>query len=386
MNWPDERIELEISRLQTAITGWAKERDLWFDCGFTNWLTRHNDEPSGDTPILVMWAEGPMRQVWDGCLDQEEFLELIEDLGYRYENYDGVTVHFYTEDEELARAFNDYTRWRWICGLVKPDVAEVYEELFDHFASRPHDLQRLDSRQFEILLSRVFQGHGFQTELGPGSNDGGVDVRIWQRDPIGDILTLVQAKRYAPKRSIKLEAVSALAGVVADERATRGVLVTTSRFLPSARDFAGRQNGRILLADSQDVARWCARAAECVIEDKSTLVSQEQVRKLTAQALADPSVLVVHGRKFRYNRFCLKLKESRHAALLLELPSRKISARENGWIGEEVPVFDPANLQLNRDSVFRVVRMVDAAHVSYWARGTLYSAWDGKPKEFDYLD
>ena len=193
MMYTDEDIEREIIRLEAAITGWAKERDLWFDCGFTNWLDRHKDEPSAGTPLLVMWADGPMHRVWGGELDEEEvqFREFLDGLGYWYENYDGVTVHFQANDEDLGRAFDEYTKWCWICQLVKPDLAEVYEELFAHFAQRPEDLQRLAPREFEILLSRVFQGQGFRTELGPGSGDGGVDVRVWQRDPIGDILTLV---------------------------------------------------------------------------------------------------------------------------------------------------------------------------------------------------
>lgn len=387
MTYSDEDIEREIVRLEAAITGWAKERDLWFDCGFTNWLDHYKDEPSAGTPLLVMWADGPMHRVWGGELaeEEEQFQEFLDGLGYWYENYDGVTVHFQANDEDLGRAFDEYTKWRWICQLVKPDIAEVYEELFAHFAQRPEDLQRLPPREFEILLSRVFQGQGFRTELGPGSGDGGVDVRMWQRDPIGDILTLVQAKRYASKRSIELEAVSALSGVVEDERASRGLLVTTSRFLPSSVSFAARQNGRIVLADSQDVARWCNEAANCVIEDKSTLVSLEHVRRLIEQALVSPSSVVVHSWSHRSNSFCLKLKESRHAVLLLVLPKRAVSG-QTALMGTEVPVLDPVAVALNKTAVFRALRRVQDGRVTYWGRLNLYSAWNGRPKEFDYLD
>jgi len=387
MTYSDQDIEREISRLEAAITAWAKEHDLWFDCGFTNWLDRYKDEPSDSTPLLVMWADGPLHRVWDGGLDEEEeqFRELLDGLGYWYENYDGVTVHFQANDRELGRAFDEYTKWRWICQLVKPDIAEVYEELFAHFAKRPEDLQRLQPREFEILLSRVFQGQGFRTELGPGSGDGGVDVRVWHRDPIGDILTLVQAKRYASKRSIELEAVSALSGVVEDERAHRGLLVTTSRFLPSSESFAARQNGRIKLADSQDVARWCAEAANCVIEDKSTLVSPEQVRRLIDQALVDPSAVVVHSQSHRSNSFCLKLKESKHAVLLLTLPKCAVSGQD-AMAGTEVPVLEPMSVTLSKLSVFRALRRVNEGRVTYWGRLSLYSAWDGRPQVFDYLD
>jgi hypothetical protein len=387
MIYSDEGIELEIARLEAAITVWAKERDLWFDCGFTNWLDRYKDEPSESTPLLVMWADGPMYRVWNGELDddEEQFRELLQGLGYWYENYDGVTIHLQANDEDLGRAFDEYTKWRWICKLVKPDIAEVYEELFAHFARRPQDLQRLPPRDFEILLSRVFQGQGFRTELGPGSGDGGVDVRVWLRDPIGDMLTLVQAKRYASTRSIELEAVSALSGVVEDERASRGLLVTTSRFLPSSVSFAARQNGRIVLADSQDVARWCSDAANCVIEDKSTLVSLEYVRRLIDQALVNPSTVVVHSQSHRSNSFCLKLKESRHAVLLLALPKRTVSG-QHAMVGTEAPILDPLVVTLNNSSVFRALRKVDDGRVTYWGRLSLYSFWDGRAKEFDYMD
>lgn len=387
MTISDEDIELEIARLETAITGWAKERDLWLDCGFTNWLDRYNDEPAGETPLLVMWADGPMHRVWDGELDEEEgqFRKLLDGLGYWYENYDGVTAHFHTNNSELGCAFDEYTRWRWICKLVKPDIAEVYEELFAHFANRPEDLQRLPAREFEILLSRIFQGQGFRTEIGPGSGDGGVDVRVWQRDPIGDVLTLVQAKRYASKRSIELEAVSALSGVVEDERAHRGLFVTTSRFLPSSVSFAARQKGRIVLADSRDVASWCRQAANCVIEDKSTLVTPEHVRRATELASADPPATIVYGRKHGSNSFCLKLRESRHAVLLLELPKRAVTGRD--WMaGTEMPVLEPLAVTLNKGTVFRAQRRRRGGEVDYWGRQALYSAWDGRPKAFDYAD
>lgn len=60
-------------------------------------------------------------------------------------------------------------------------------------------MNELSWREYEILLFRVFQSNGFRAELGPGSNDEGVDIKLLQRDPIGDLLTLVQVKKYAKK-------------------------------------------------------------------------------------------------------------------------------------------------------------------------------------------
>jgi len=89
----------------------------------------------------------------------------------------------------------------------------------------------------------VFQSLGYESELGPGVGDGGVDVKLLQRSPLGDTLAYVQAKRYAPNRPIGLEAVQALRGAVANDGADLGIFVTTSRYL---------QGRRILHIDHQE--------------------------------------------------------------------------------------------------------------------------------------
>lgn len=388
----DAEIELKVAKLSGAIEAFARERGLWHDCGFTSWLQRHDDEPTAGTPLLVMWADGPMRMTWDGDATEQEakdFRTFLEGLGYWYECYDGATIHLHPEDDALSRAFDAYARWQWICSLVKPDIADVHEEIYGHFASCPEDLHRLKPRQFEILLSRVFQSQGFTAELGPGRDDGGVDVRLWHRDPIGEIVTLVQAKRYAKSYAIEQDAVAALSGVVHDQNAGRGLFVTTSRYLPSAREFAARQRGRIALADSQDVAAWCADAASCVVTDKSRLVTARHVEALLEWAGKSMGMPVVHahtGYTNCSNSFCLVLKESRHAALLMRLPKRSVSG--NGWQGEEVPVLDSsAALNLKEEAVFRVRRRGEAdGRISYWGGGHLYAPWNGKPQYFDHFD
>lgn len=143
------------------------------------------------------------------------------------------------------------------CRLIVADFEAVSSELFDYFARDPERLHRLEWRRFEELLEAIFRNQGYRTKLGPGRGDGGVDLRLIQKDSIGEIITLVQAKRYSLKNPIGLEAVAALYAVVEDERAHRGLLVTTSRYLPSARRFAQRQNRRLELADGEQVAKWC---------------------------------------------------------------------------------------------------------------------------------
>ncbi|HWM92339.1 MAG TPA: restriction endonuclease [Thermoanaerobaculia bacterium] len=144
------------------------------------------------------------------------------------------------------------------CIILAPDFAQINAELLEYFASHPEALYDLSWRQFEKLLETIFNNHGYRTQLGPGSDDEGIDLRLLSKDSIGEVVTLVQAKRYAPTRPISLEAVSALYGVVESEKANRGLFVTTSRYLPSAQRFAQKTHSRLILATPNDVARWCS--------------------------------------------------------------------------------------------------------------------------------
>lgn len=147
------------------------------------------------------------------------------------------------------------------CQIILPDFEQINSELIAFLSVHPEYLEALHWRKFEELLEAVFRNQGYITELGPGSGDGGVDLRLIQKDSIGKFLTLVQAKKYKSENAINLQAVQALYGVVDDQKAHRGLFVTTSTYQPCARNFADRQNGRIILATSKEVADWCKSVA-----------------------------------------------------------------------------------------------------------------------------
>lgn len=152
------------------------------------------------------------------------------------------------------------------CGIVVPTFEQIDRELVEYFARNPERLTDLDWRKFELLLDAVFKNNGFRTELGCGRADGGIDLRLVQSDACGELITLVQAKKYDKHRPIRLEAVQAFCAVIDDQKANRGLFVTTSRYLPGVHTFAERQRHRLALADSADVARWCEGAVRRMIE------------------------------------------------------------------------------------------------------------------------
>jgi hypothetical protein len=71
-------------------------------------------------------------------------------------------------------------------------------------------------------------------------------------------LCIIQAKRYS--KIVGLEAVHALAGVMNDKSAAKGVLVTTSWVGKASRDFAARNGGRRSLLNQSSYSSWLGPA------------------------------------------------------------------------------------------------------------------------------
>lgn len=391
--YTDAALEQKIIELERAIQDWAEKKEIWFDSCFKPFLKHVNGEPHRDCPVVtVLCAGSGLCDLLDGSCYGEwesEFIELVGSLGYGHENINGVNFHFYPTDEELISAFGEYFHWQWVCSLIQPDFGDVYEELYDYFSKSPDRLQSLEWRDYEILLYRIFQQQGFQAELGPGSGDGGIDIRLLQRDPLGDILTLVQAKKYKPKNKIKLEAVAALHGIAKANNADETMFVTTSKYAPVAKKFAARDTVQMQLKTSDDVAIWCKTATEGIIADKSSLITRESVSKIIQQigSRRDRRVLQTSfGHNMTINSFALVLKETQHAALLMSLPRRNIT-NDHGQIGTEIPVVGPEALSMHQaKTVWRAKRKAENGRVTYWDGEHLFSPWDGTPKYFNYMD
>lgn len=120
--------------------------------------------------------------------------------------------------------------------------------------SRP-DLLDLTPVEFEHLVRELFAAMGMEAWVTQSSRDEGVDGVATNPDPVLGGLCVIQAKRY--KNIVGLEAVHALAGVIDDKDAAKGILVTTSWFGKASYDFT-RRNGRIQLIDGRKL-KWMLR-------------------------------------------------------------------------------------------------------------------------------
>lgn len=113
--------------------------------------------------------------------------------------------------------------------------------------SRP-DLLDLKPVEFEHLIRQLFETIGMKSWVTQASRDEGVAGVAYNDDPIVGGVCVIQAKRYS--KIVGLEEVHALAGVMEDKHAAKGVLVTTSWVGKASRDFAAR-NGRIEIIEGR---------------------------------------------------------------------------------------------------------------------------------------
>ena len=393
----DIEITKKIACLETSIESWARQKRLWSDTSFFSYQKRFDAEPQECPVVSVLATEGPLNDVLFQYSDDdlyEEFYELLHSMGYEFEQYDSVSLHIYPEKVHERREFFDYFQWQWICSLVEEEFSDIYHEIYSRFGENTDALRQLKWRQFEKLLASIFRNQGYDVELGPGTGDGGVDLKLLQRDPIGDILTFVQAKKYAPHRKITLEPVQALYGASVASGVTSSVFVTTSEYLPSARTFAARENVHMDLYTSADVVDWCRHSRNGIIRDKSLLTSEAGIRTAAKRGIADPTRLILHGQSFvrgTHNTFALILKETEHAALLMRLPSSNVEDDGYGQQGKEIP--DLRQLLRRRaaapqpEEVWRAKkkRRSDGT-VYFWDGRHLFSRWAGEPVYFDHCD
>ncbi|HEV3169946.1 MAG TPA: restriction endonuclease [Actinocrinis sp.] len=115
--------------------------------------------------------------------------------------------------------------------------------------SRP-EILNLTPTEFEHLVRRLFEAYGLQAWVTQASRDDGVDAVAFNKDPFTGGTCVIQAKRYT--KVVPANDVRALAGVMDDMNATKGILVTTSWFGKTSRDFATR-NGRMQLIDAREL-------------------------------------------------------------------------------------------------------------------------------------
>ena len=112
-------------------------------------------------------------------------------------------------------------------------------------------LRSMDPTDFERHVMGLFQELGYPAAVTLRSNDFGVDGFITYSDGVG----VVQCKRNSAENPVGRPTVQQFKGVIEEQNAIKGFIVTTSRFTQEAIESA-KQAPRIHLIDWQALVQW----------------------------------------------------------------------------------------------------------------------------------
>lgn len=136
---------------------------------------------------------------------------------------------------------------------------EAWGQLIDRLSANPRLLHELPPRKFEELIAELLSRDGLDVHLTPATRDGGRDILAFHETPVGRLLYLVECKRHSHGKPVGISIVQRLYGVVMQERATGGLVATTSRFTREALTFADTVRHQFGLRDYEALKDWMKR-------------------------------------------------------------------------------------------------------------------------------
>lgn len=187
-----------------------------------------------------------------GRVGMDMAIERIEvmDQGMRLSPHSGMRYTEWNNVEALKSLFQG--------GADSPEDGEFIDQRFiNYLLANQEKLTDMHWRKFEELTAEYFDRQGFTVELGPGSGDDGVDVRVWKEaqdeteDPPHIIIQCKRQKKKIEKVIIK--------GLYADMKyyeSDFGLIVTTSELSPGARETITARGYSIEEVDKSGVKGW----------------------------------------------------------------------------------------------------------------------------------
>lgn len=226
--------------------------------------------------VLKLWVDIWPHLIKDAKARKSKVIDPSPFLEASFSKYGRIGLEMAIERlEVLNKALNlspystlRYTEWNSVekleslfkGGHNKPKQGIYIDQRYIDYLSKNTDkLSTIHWRKFEELTAEYFVREGFQVELGPGSNDDGVDVRIWRPEQItGDSPhCVIQCKRQ--KQKIEKVVIKGLYSDVLFEQAEFGLIVTTSELSPGARTTISARGYPIEEINNAKLREWLAK-------------------------------------------------------------------------------------------------------------------------------
>jgi len=140
--------------------------------------------------------------------------------------------------------------------IIQFDFSKISEELTAFILNNPSEMFNISPRKFEELVAYIMERHGYEVTLTQQSRDGGIDIFALKNEGFGNILAIVDCKKYSEDNPVGIAAVRGMYGTLQIESASHGIIATTSRFTCDATNLAHEYKYQLSLKDHADILRW----------------------------------------------------------------------------------------------------------------------------------
>lgn len=156
----------------------------------------------------------------------------------------------WNKTKKLSELFN--------CEIKSETVNEFIEQKFiDYLAVNGHEIEIIHWRNFERFCAEYFKRKGYHVVLGPGTNDGGVDIRAFKDKATNSAPhVLIQCKRYKAENKISIDTVKAFYTDVLYEKANHGLIATSSHISPGGKSICKVRGYNLKFAEAEKVKNW----------------------------------------------------------------------------------------------------------------------------------
>lgn len=133
-------------------------------------------------------------------------------------------------------------------------VSEINDQLLYTLSKNPNLLYSLTPYNFECVVARIFEKNGYSVKITPRTHDEGKDIFVAKND-LFSFLFYIECKKYSPNHHVGIDIIQRLYGVVSAEKATGGIVATTSYFTQPAKDYIEKHqlNHQLTLHDYNDI-------------------------------------------------------------------------------------------------------------------------------------
>lgn len=194
------------------------------------------DKSQGNPRLALLAAEA----LKNGVVDWEQLVKGYNNFDYpAVYGPDGKSIKSYEPPKQLIT-----------------EIKEINDELLNRLKSDPNLMRELSSEKFEELVAELLHRMGYEIDMTPKTRDGGFDMFAAKKDEIAKFIYLVECKRFTPPNKVGVQYVRALHGVVQQQQANAGIIVTTSFFTSGAKEFQSQLQTQMHLKDYLVLQRW----------------------------------------------------------------------------------------------------------------------------------